>query len=85
MTRRVSRGLPYSAVLALLGWLMLSQGLAPAVVVEPPTAALQRDAADVGFCGERDGAMVARQSGAPGADDDAGRSDCGADRAVAPR
>ncbi|MEM9603874.1 MAG: hypothetical protein AAGA11_13490 [Pseudomonadota bacterium] len=85
MTRRVSRGLPYSAVLALLGWLMLSQGPAPAVVVGPPTAALQQDVAEVWACGERNGAVVARQSGGPSAEDEPGRSDCDSDRVAAPR
>lgn len=37
---RLTRGLPYSAVFALLGWLMLSQGPIPNGAAVPRSAAL---------------------------------------------
>jgi len=42
---RLTQGLPYSAVLALLGWLMLSQGQ-PTADVPPQASALTRSASD---------------------------------------
>ncbi len=39
-------GLPHGAVLALLGWLVLSQGQSPESVTPPPTSALSEIASD---------------------------------------